>query len=204
MASEYRLRRPHPVLLVAAVVAVLLAPMSVLPADSAFGWNSLGCRWSTNAVQWYVPAPLSSGPTWTSAASSWSGVDATLNYNSSNPHIYATQENRGNTVVWTGVTRKKGTVQTAPVCTSGRWTRGQVEVVLNWTAISSYTSTQKRGVAAHEFGHALGLDHNSSLASSGPPPIPVALMYPYDNVRNTATITSPRTDDKNGINAIYP
>lgn len=48
-------------------------------------------------------------------------------------------------------------------------------------------------VAAHEFGHSLGLTHSDD---------PGALMYPVYNYRNPDTFILPR-DDVNGIQSLY-
>lgn len=66
-----------------------------------------------------------------------------------------------------------------------------MEVVLNWSLVSGYSAAKRQGVAAHELGHALGLAHNGSSAA--------ILMYPYDS----RTVTTPQSDDKAGVNAIY-
>ena len=48
-------------------------------------------------------------------------------------------------------------------------------------------------VAAHEFGHSLGLSHSTD---------PGALMYPTYSYRNPDTYVLPR-DDVNGIQSLY-
>ena len=174
----------------------------VAEARPANAYYTLGHKWSTASIKYYVPTPLSSYTIWTGAASQWSGLDASLTWSSSNVRFTATQENRGNTVGWTGVTRKPGTTQSFPQYSGGYWVSGGMEVVLNWTAISGYTTSQKKMVASHELGHAFGLAHNPAFIP-GTPGIPMALMYPYDNTRIAFGILSPTYDDKAGINAIY-
>lgn len=50
----------------------------------------------------------------------------------------------------------------------------------------------RKGVACHEYGHFLGLAHNSASVNN--------IMYPYGDSCN---VEYPSTDDKNGIKAIY-
>lgn len=193
--------RSHRVLAVA-LVALLSVAILGIPKQDASAYVTLGCQWTTSSIRYYIPSPMASYGAWTGAASSWSGVDATLTYTSSSPHINATNENRGNSVAWTGVTRRTGTIQTAPQCNGGYWVPGQMDVVLNWSLMDSYgyTGQQRQMVAAHEFGHAFGLAHNGATLPGG---IPVALMYPYDDSRIQYGIYSPRADDRAGINALY-
>jgi len=170
---------------------VALSVATVIHSPQALAWNSLGCKWSTSAIGFYVPSPLVSYPVWSNAAASWNGLDAHFVWNANPAAFTGTNENRGNTVVWSGVTRQKGTVQDPPPCSGGRWTSGQMEVVLNWSIVSTYSSAKRQGVAAHELGHSFGLAHNSASTA--------ILMYPNDG----RTVTTPASDDKAGVNALY-
>ncbi len=169
----------------------ILLLSGVLGTAKANAYDFLGCKWSSSSIKLYVPAPLLSYPVWWNASASWSGVDAHY-VNNSSANVYGTNENRGNTVAWTGVTRKKGTVESYPPCTSGKWTSGKMEVVLNWSKMTSlgYSTAKFKMVAAHELGHSFGLAHVSNTS---------VLMYNYDN--RSALV--PATDDRNGVNALY-
>lgn len=61
---------------------------------------------------------------------------------------------------------------------------------LNGYWIQGYNAAEAQGVAAHELGHAMGIDHVTFCA----------LMYPTTPRCN---IANPTTDDINGINALY-
>ncbi|MDR1432590.1 MAG: matrixin family metalloprotease [Propionibacteriaceae bacterium] len=184
----------------AIMIIMTLSLMSFPCAPQANAYSTLGCVWDTKNIKYYSPSPLSSSPVWANAAGRWSGLDPKL-ASSSSYHFYGTNENRGNTVSWSGVTRKKGTTQSVPECSNGKWKKGGMEVVLNWSLMSSlnYTTQQRQGVAAHEIGHALGLAHNTGTTTGEPN----ALMYPYDARRFDWGIFGPKKDDKNGANALY-
>jgi hypothetical protein len=186
-------------LLIAGLCALALAFVQAQPASA---YALLGSKWSTSSIKYYVPSAYSSYSTWTAAAGLWSGVDATLTYTTGTTHFTATQENRGNTVNWSGITRKPGTVEGYPEHTSLYWVPGGMEVVLNWSGITNYTTAQKKMVAAHELGHAFGLAHNNNTQPASPG-VPVALMYYADASRIAANILTPKPDDKAGVNALY-
>lgn len=179
--------------LLTVVTSILLAiPLAVVAdAPSASAWNSLGCKWSTSAIGFYVASPLLSYPSWGNASSMWDGLDAHFVWASPSPVFTGTNENRGNTVSWSGVTRKVGTVQDVPTCVGGFWVAGEMEVVLNWSIVSTYSNAKRYAVAGHELGHSFGLAHNNGSTAF--------LMY-YSDAR---TVTTPQNDDKAGVNALY-
>ncbi|MFZ4841034.1 matrixin family metalloprotease [Mycetocola saprophilus] len=182
----------HRSLVTSLLTVGLVVGGGITAISPAQAYGSLGCRWVNPAVQLNAPAPLLSAPAWGTAASTWSWLNASVTVSSSgSPDVYGTNELRGNTVTWSGVTRGKGTAASFPPCNGGNWVNGQMEVVLNWSYVGSYSAAQRQGVAAHELGHALGLAHNPSSRA--------ILMYPDDS----RTTSVPANDDRAGINAIY-
>ncbi len=166
---------------------------SFLLPPSAHAYILLGCEWSQRSIRFSVPAPLLSSPYWTSAADLWDGLNAGLVGAGADPDLASTNKNCGNTVSWSGVTRRPGTVQSRPTCTSsGYWVSGQMEVVMNWSGTSGYSASRRRMVAAHELGHAFGLGDTTAN--------PHLLMY----CKDTRTVLVPQQNDWAGVNAIYP
>lgn len=195
-----RTTRGRPSRVAALLMTVLTALCSVVvlgfvTAPAANAYQLLGCKWNHKAIHYYVASPYLSYISWSNAASSWAGVDATLTNTNRSIDYYALNENRGNTVTWTGITRKHGTVSTAPPCNSNNyWVKGEMDVVINWSLVESldYGPPKKKMVAAHEMGHAFGLAHTPKNKN--------LLMYPYDDERKTKV---PVADDKAGVNALY-
>ncbi len=70
------------------------------------------------------------------------------------------------------------------------------DVKLNLYYVSDYSSEKTQAVAAHEYGHVLGLAHEFSS--------PRVLMYPYLNVfYDIYGVYTPQQDDINGVNSLY-
>ncbi|WP_027410581.1 matrixin family metalloprotease [Anoxybacteroides tepidamans] len=66
-----------------------------------------------------------------------------------------------------------------------------------YTVQSKYTSSIINGIATHEMGHALGLDHSNSTSS---------VMFPYTFYSDGSlarTTTSPGSDDKAALASLY-
>lgn len=66
-------------------------------------------------------------------------------------------------------------------------------VLLNIAFTAAYDWETRTGVAAHEIGHQMGLDHAGSCA----------LMTPDTPTRRTCNVFTPQADDVAGINSMY-
>ncbi len=71
------------------------------------------------------------------------------------------------------------------------WYWCKIKYNSDWFNYDELNYTQRKAIAAHEYGHFLGLAHVDSVNK---------LMYPYGD---ECTATGPTQDEKNGIIAIY-
>ncbi|WP_338102010.1 matrixin family metalloprotease [Methanolapillus millepedarum] len=76
-----------------------------------------------------------------------------------------------------------------------------VEIIFNintteWTTNGSRTGPDVQGVATHEFGHVLGLDHNTKISTSE------TIMVPSGS--DTIALRKLKSDDIAGVRALYP
>jgi hypothetical protein len=68
------------------------------------------------------------------------------------------------------------------------------DLYLNYAFTKDYPGPEIQSVAAHELGHLAGLAHSSGCV----------LMNPDTGIRwESCGINLPRTDDVNGVNALY-
>lgn len=109
---------------------------------------------------------------------------------------------------WSGLTYKEGNMNSLPLCNSnGHWVNKSVAIAVN-TNYNRGSDNKRRGVAIHEFGHALGLAHNNNtfgaFPGGGGTPDFEAIMYPTDyRFAGNCAVFSPTVDDRQGVNALY-
>lgn len=73
------------------------------------------------------------------------------------------------------------------------------QIAINRFYADGYSVAKRQSPLAHEFGHALGLDHSSALSCSNMPVLQPLTSDRYD----TCLINTPRSDDIAGVNALY-
>lgn len=86
-----------------------------------------------------------------------------------------------------------GLIQITP-CSGSGCSYQYANLYLNYRLTQTYSNGEIQSVAAHELGHATGLDHASGCV----------VMQAYTNIRwGSCGVNTPQTDDINGVNAQY-
>lgn len=78
----------------------------------------------------------------------------------------------------------------------GHYTKTQV-IILNRSKLDSHSEWHRRIIAAHEFGHAVGLGHETRVGRCS------ALMWPNGNDLFDCGTAQPQVDDLTGIWRLY-
>ncbi|HEY7342232.1 MAG TPA: matrixin family metalloprotease [Ktedonobacterales bacterium] len=168
------------------MIAVLLGYAFMAPSTNAYATE--GIRWVDNWHIYYTMKPMQSydSQAWTDGVWAWNNSAAPVFFYGGGSQIIMFDANDGANGYSGWTTWGVNTFN----CTypSGYNQLKVANVKLNYYYTQSYSPTARKGVAAHELGHALGLAH-ASLTSS--------LMY------YASTATVPQSDDINGVNYIY-
>lgn len=186
---------------------VLVGLPVIWSAGVAQAYNLLPCKWNHSTVKVY---DLSANTFWTaiqSGMASWNSSVSPAQFNTviSAQDLSVSGGTYGNTG-WSGLTASNGSTSSGPSCSSGYWVTGGMRIYLNTTTTAGYTAAQLESVAAHELGHAYGLDHNNTTLSCSGHPGALYLMY-FSDIRvfsnPCGNISTPQSDDKNGVNHLY-
>jgi hypothetical protein len=193
---------------------ILIALIALIPLVGSFrgnvapdvhGYTIIGCKWTSplGAVYYFDSPTLTSAQMSEvdAAAQLWNDVPALITLQkvttvSGANVIVATQTNPSGELGYTVITSQN--------CSNGVFS-GQFWIYLDPDQISSNLGNSWTSfvfVACHEFGHALGLGHNSVNPSTlmyGPPTGTASSLDPYLNWN----IFVPQIDDINGLASIY-
>lgn len=180
------------------LLALLIVTSLTTAENSASAYNLLGIRWAGTPtsgccaalnVQYASTFQPGDRDAFDNARGAWNGSSANVIFTSGSSAL-TVGDTVNSSVGWDGITNS--TYNTCPSPLTG-YCFVSSNVYLNYYYTSGYTPSVSQGVAAHELGHAIGLDH-----------------YPYCDLMNGYTpsrilcgIAGPVLDDINGVNSLY-
>lgn len=192
----------------AAVGAVGASAAALLVGSpEAAAYNLLNCQWSTNTVWYGVSAGTTSAAQ--SGALLWDSTNQLRFRRNDTPgaHVFRARSPNEGPVNYSGVYRRIGTVDGYPSCTNGIWVSGHNEVIGNsyYLNLPQYTSSWDKGLFAHEFGHAAGLDHNNATygCPAGGAAYDAIMHFSDARFSGNCPRFTPTVDDRNGADAMY-
>lgn len=181
-------RRPR---LVGAMVLGLA--FLVISGASVSAYHLTGLKWSDPdpITTWIYPGGVDSTAFYNSRVA-WNNTSTPINFTGANN--IGTEE-VGLTTVYNSSVGWDG--QTAVTFSGGLMIHATSKLNTFYTANSPYGAGARQSVAAHEMGHALGLDHTSGQVLMNP------ATFGQGSRWGDYGINTPRGDDVNGVNALY-
>jgi predicted Zn-dependent protease len=165
-------------------VVLLLSTLVLLSTpSSASAYKRLPHKWPSAVLKVHITQAYSTAYYWQLGELRWNSTSTPVNFTeATTAKINLTGIDQSSTS-YDGLTSCSASGGIATYC--GAW--------INHYYLKGYSQNKAAGVAAHELGHVLGLDHTSGCV----------LMYAYSDYRDSCGANSPKADDINGINAIY-
>ncbi|AVX32244.1 hypothetical protein CTH_2711 [Carboxydocella thermautotrophica] len=178
------------------LVVIMLVLVLGMNIQSASAYFTLPYRWPDNIFYYKIDSSANDLTSLISnAANSWNTTTPVSISNSSTGEILIKKVN-DSTVTWSGKTNLYvGSI-------GGKYYYNQGIVQINQAKIGSYTSLQKQGVIAHEFGHVIALADDNGYLLYGDPKV---LMLGYDSERHKLGIYTPQSVNKYvpGVGYVY-
>jgi hypothetical protein len=180
---------------------IVFASLYLVPCVPANAYTLEGARWSGQPSPGACCAQITyrnlagdskdfnSG---TQGAAAWNNSSALVWLSTSSAADINFQEANNSGVSWDGLT--SWTTYTGG--DGHTYFSPGMTVQVNNYYLKNYTAAKAQSVSAHEFGHALGLGHNSACV----------LMNPYTSTRYSSScgyINVPVTDEVSGVNSLY-
>jgi hypothetical protein len=167
-----------------AVAVLVAAALCAVSATSASAYTKENCWWPRvergQSIPWTNYSSGADKSAWFSAKDAWDATPTKVSISGSGTYINGNSANFGNTG-WAG--------KTYWTCSNGVFQAPVNSYINDYYGDSGFALTE---VATHEFGHALGLGHSTTCYT---------IMYTDPTACGPVT---PKQDDINGLNAIYP
>ncbi|GFN29990.1 matrixin family metalloprotease [Paenibacillus xylaniclasticus] len=132
---------------------------------------------------------------WTNAASLWNGTN-NVSMSTGTTNDFRAGNKNESSADWDGINNTTYNTSTKLVTSSRSWVNEK------YTTLSRYTTDIIKGIATHEFGHAIGLEHNDSE-----PSVMYSATFSYNSSTGEYTLkrtyTWPTNADKAGLNTKY-
>ncbi|GAP61411.1 hypothetical protein AHiyo1_51110 [Arthrobacter sp. Hiyo1] len=178
--------------LTAGLVILLITALGMSPAKA---YNLEGVRWENTptsgccayiTVQYQANMYGIDSTGWDNGRWAWNASPDNI-YLPSGSGALTVDDSYASTVGWDGITYYAWHGCSTGNCFS------YANAYMNYYYTSGYSANTIQAVAAHELGHAVGLDHTGGCV----------LMTPYTSTRNSCGVYTPTQDDVNGTIALY-